>query len=116
MEEKKYFIVSNKNILRKSLFSEIKPVKKPFRSIMLCRQKEKEEVPDRNITYVESQGLLIVRHPEEILKHKKEFFNKTYWCKGRDENKERRGKYNRETELLWEDLNHPKIMRHYSKC
>ena len=117
MEERKYFIVSDTKIMRKSLFSEIKPTKKPFKSVMLCRQKTKVQIPDRNITYLESNGLLIVRHPEEKLKHKKEFFNKTYWCKALNQTKEmNESKYNRETELMWQDLNHPKLMRHYSNC
>jgi hypothetical protein len=76
MEENKFFIRINGQIFRKTLYSKFKEIKKPYKSIKLCKGKLDKQENDPNRILIPSCGLLIACHPEERIKNKKEFFSR----------------------------------------
>lgn len=113
MENEKYFTKLKKESLKKCLYSDIEDVKKPYQSKKLCRVKPSNENFDSNVTYVKPLNLLIVNYPYQKLKYKREFYNLDRFKKPRCSSKNHKHSFSKEEELLWKDINHPKILRSY---
>lgn len=107
---------NSNSTIRKCLNSPFHIKKKPFQSILLCKQKNNKKIQDPNTIFVEPFGPLIVTHPDRKDKIKapprKFRFEEekdgkfTFFCDHKNCS---------ETEYYWKDLGHPKILRHYSK-
>jgi hypothetical protein len=107
----------NKSInIKKCLQSNFIPKKKPFQSILLCKKKSSKPPQDKNSLYVEPFGPLIVVHKEnreKVKPLKKKFrfddppnIKYTFF---------QDHKNCIESEYYWKDIQHPKILRHFSK-
>jgi hypothetical protein len=102
--------------IRKCLQSEIYTEKKPFYSIFNCKNTKIEGKKDSNVFNMGRFGPLIVTHKEN--KEKIKPSNKKFKYE-----EDQVPKFNyftdhhlcEETLHYWTDLQHPKILRHYSK-
>jgi hypothetical protein len=98
---------------RKCLYSPIYIPKKEFRSVFLCKQDGYNKPKDPNTTFLLPHGPLIVIHREKKEKHS--IPKKTRQGSANPFKYFEDHKTCYETGFYYNDINRPKILRHYSK-